>query len=240
MLVGPVGDDAAARRRRRRARRCAARREPRPAAAAAVLGERAGAARGRLRSSSRRRAGVAGAGHRPSGCARIEEGRLAHRLMQSLPDVAPERRRAAATSFLARHGARARRPSAAPASSTRALALIEAPELSALFAPGSRAEVPVVADACRATNGETVSMPGRIDRLAATANEVWIADYKTGSAGRAARIRAPAGALPRGGRADVSRARQVRAFLLWIDTGDFQELSGVTLSKAYQDWAGES
>jgi ATP-dependent helicase/nuclease subunit A len=44
---------------------------------------------------------------------------------------------------------------------------------AALFAPGSRAEVPVIGRI-----GNRI-MPGQIDRLALVGDEVWIVDYKT-------------------------------------------------------------
>ena len=40
----------------------------------------------------------------PERLARLEEGRLAHRLLQGLPDLPPDRRRGGAEAFLARHG----------------------------------------------------------------------------------------------------------------------------------------
>jgi ATP-dependent helicase/nuclease subunit A len=156
--------------------------------------------------------------------------------MQSLPDVPPERRRAAAETFLARHGATlaAERRAGLVA---RGLALIETPELQPLFAPGSRAEVAVVATLARA-GGETTLVPGQIDRLAAAAGEVWIADYKTGPAVvRREYVRQLA--LYRAAVRSMFPGSEVRAFLLWLDAGGFEELLDSTLSKAYQDWAGE-
>ena len=54
------------------------------------------------------------------------------------------------------------------------LKLLDDPRLAALFAPGSRAEVPIVGTL---PDGRRVS--GQLDRLAVTANEVLIADYKS-------------------------------------------------------------
>jgi ATP-dependent helicase/nuclease subunit A len=187
----------------------------------------------RLVAPSRRVAGAL----TPERLARVEEGRLAHRLMQSLPDVAPERRRAAAEAFLARHGATlaAERRAGLVA---RALALIEAPALATLFGPGSRAEVPVIAALPR-IDGETASVSGRIDRLAAAGGQVWIADYKTGPASMRREYERQL-ALYRAAALSMFPGAEVRAFLLWLDDGGFQELPAQTLSKAYQDWAGET
>jgi len=178
---------------------------------------------------------VAGA-QTPERLARIEEGKLAHRLMQSLPDLPSERRRAAAEGFLARHGsgvAAERRAGLVE----RALALIEAPQLAELFGAGSRAEVPIVATLARA--GGEAAISGRIDRLAATGEEVWIADFKTGAAlVRQDYVRQLA--LYRAAVASMFPGLQVRAFLLWIDAGGFEELPASSLSKAYRDWADET
>jgi len=182
---------------------------------------------------SRRIAGLA----TPERLARVEQGRLAHRLMQSLPDLAPERRRAAADAFLARHGA-ALAAERRAGLATRALALIEAPELQPLFAPGSVAELPIVATLAR-DGGDTAEVSGRIDRLAAIAGEVWIADYKTGRAGVRREYERQL-ALYRAAVASMFPGAVVRAFLLWLDGGGFEELPAMTLNKAYQDWAGES
>ena len=49
---------------------------------------------------------------------------------------------------------------------------------AALFAPGSRAEVPIVGSVTIA--GETVAVSGQVDRLVVTPDAVLIADFKTG------------------------------------------------------------
>jgi ATP-dependent helicase/nuclease subunit A len=77
---------------------------------------------------------------------------------------------------------------------------------------------------------------GRIDRLAVVGDEVWLADFKTG--GAVARVehrrqlalyRAAAGAMFPG--------CKIRAFLLWIDSAQFEELDALTLDEAFLDWA---
>ncbi len=161
--------------------------------------------------------------------ARIEEGRLAHRLLQSLPDLPPERRRPAALAFLARRGGQLSQERRS-ALAERALALIEAPALAALFGPGSRAEVPFVAHI------EGAAIEGRIDRLAVTGDAVWIADFKTG-AGAMRREYARQLAIYRAAVGPMFPGVEVRLFLLWVDSGKFEELEGMTLQEAYEDWA---
>ena len=90
----------------------------------------------------------------------ILRGNIVHRLMQSLPDIPAERagrgrapvHRAAEDGF---HRRRTRRRSRA-----RCLAVLDDPRFAALFAPGSRAEVPIVGRV-----GEPQLVTGVVDRL---------------------------------------------------------------------------
>jgi ATP-dependent helicase/nuclease subunit A len=62
------------------------------------------------------------------------------------------------------------------------LAILATPKFAPLFAPGSRAEVPLVAMIPRpafAKSGPPLRLSGQIDRLAVTDQEVLIVDYKT-------------------------------------------------------------
>ena len=74
----------------------------------------------------------------------------------------------------ARGISRAQRSRTASAIADEVLTLLDDPRFAALFAPGSRAEVPIVGILA---DGRQVS--GQADRLAITANEVLIADYKS-------------------------------------------------------------
>ncbi len=104
---------------------------------------------------------------------RFQRGLIIHRLLQSLPDLPPDRRQIAAEAFAAR-------PSWKLDDMTRAalvretIAVLEDPDFAPLFAPGaSRAEVPVTGLLGR------FALSGQVDRLAVTDDEVWIIDYKT-------------------------------------------------------------
>ncbi|MEQ9557178.1 MAG: double-strand break repair helicase AddA [Rhodospirillales bacterium] len=104
--------------------------------------------------------------------ARFKRGLIVHKLLESLPDLAPEDRAPAAGRYLARPGHDL--DAAAQAEILReTLALLTDPALAPLFGPGSRAEVPLVAMA----GGRVIS--ARIDRLLVTETEVLIADFKT-------------------------------------------------------------
>lgn len=116
-------------------------------------------------------------------------GRLAHLLLQILPEVLHERRGETARALAEARGANlsAERRQRICAD---ALALIERPELAALFAPGSLAEAPLAGEVTL-PGGQKRPVIGRIDRLAATDDEVLIADFKT-----AARAPKDAASLP--------------------------------------------
>ena len=75
----------------------------------------------------------------------------------------------AATDFLPAERARWRDTS---------LAIIDDENFAEIFAPGSRAEVPIVGRIARAGRGP-IPVAGQVDRLAVTGDTVLIADYKT-------------------------------------------------------------
>ena len=99
-------------------------------------------------------------------------GRLVHRLLQSLPDLPPPSRAAAARRFLALpvHGLS---PAQQEDLTAETLAVLDHADFAPLFAPGSQAEVPVVA----LLGGKALS--GQIDRLLVRDDRVMIVDYKT-------------------------------------------------------------
>jgi len=97
--------------------------------------------------------------------AAVNRGLLLHALFERLPPVAPENRRAVALRWLAVQAADLD-------VAARAAMVDEA--LSALFGPGSLAEVPLSA----VVDGTVVA--GIVDRLLVTADAVTVIDYKTG------------------------------------------------------------
>jgi ATP-dependent helicase/nuclease subunit A len=107
----------------------------------------------------------------------LERGRLVHRLMQALPDIPAERRQDAAERYLA-NAAADFVPAERAAMAQQVLAILSDKNFAEIFAPGSRAEVPIVGRIARAETGP-IPVAGQVDRLAVTGDMVLIADYKT-------------------------------------------------------------
>jgi ATP-dependent helicase/nuclease subunit A len=113
----------------------------------------------------------------------LRRGRLVHRLMQSLPDIAPARRREAAERYLAKNALAKNALAAFAADEQRdivgkLLAILEDENFAALFAHGSRPEAAIVGRVRRA-GAAPVLVSGQIDRLSVCADAILIADYKT-------------------------------------------------------------
>jgi ATP-dependent helicase/nuclease subunit A len=167
---------------------------------------------------------------------RFARGRLIHRLLQSLPGLPADRREAAAARFLAlpRHGL----PRGEQAEMSQAvLRVLGEPGFAAVFAPGSRAEIPVVGEVPLKTG--RVPVFGIIDRLAVTAREVLIVDYKTNRPPPASlqavppaylRQMAAYGALL----AQVYPGKPLRCALLWTESLTLMPLPPARLAEALQ------
>ncbi len=104
--------------------------------------------------------------------ARFQRGLLIHRLLQSLPDVAPDQRAPAAARYLARplwNLSTAQQSAIAG----EALRVLTDGRFAALFGDGSRAEVSIAGQ----VGDMTIS--GQIDRLVALEGRVLVVDYKS-------------------------------------------------------------
>ena len=138
--------------------------------------------------------------------AALLRGSLVHRLMQSLPDIPTERQRKAAQDYLARAGvklAAGEREQLAE----QVMLVLEHPHFYELFAPGSRAEVPVVADF--KTNRPA---PRRIEDVPPS----YVRQL----------------ALYRAVLAKLYPDKPVHAALIWTEVPDLMELSGEALDAA--------
>ncbi len=96
-------------------------------------------------------------------------GSLVHALLQHLPATAPERWEAAALAY----AAQSLPETEARALTVQVLAVLHAPAMAPLFAPGSQAEQGLSG----VVQGRVMS--GRVDRLAVLPGRVLVADYKT-------------------------------------------------------------
>ncbi|MBV8534554.1 MAG: UvrD-helicase domain-containing protein, partial [Alphaproteobacteria bacterium] len=160
---------------------------------------------------------------------RFRRGRLVHRLLQTLPDLPPVDRAAAARHFLARSAHRLP-PAEQEALAREIMAVLEHPEWGGLFGANSLAEVPVVGR----VGARIVS--GQIDRLVVSADAVLILDYKTN---RPPPLR-PADVSPiyvrqmaayRAAIGGLYPGRRLRCALLWTDGPRLMELPDDLLAR---------
>jgi len=107
-----------------------------------------------------------------SGRDRFKRGLLVHRLLQTLPELPPGERAAAARRFLALP-VHALGGDEQDDICRETIRVIETPEFAPLWGADAQAEVPVVG----LIGGHALS--GQIDRLVATESEILIVDYKT-------------------------------------------------------------
>ncbi|HEY8213726.1 MAG TPA: 3'-5' exonuclease, partial [Methylocystis sp.] len=160
---------------------------------------------------------------------RLLHGRLVHALLQHLPACAPDQRPNAAQRFLAARGGFLDEDKRA-ALTRAALAVIADPRLTALFGPDSTPEVDVVATL---ENGAVVS--GRIDRLAETASEIFIAEFKTGRPRATledAHLRQLA--LYRAAVAPLFPGKRLRGFVIFTQNASVLEADEMALIEALQ------
>ena len=109
------------------------------------------------------------------GIGRFRRGDLIHRLFQTLPDIQPTERAAAADRILARE--RDLTPEQRREMIRAALTVLEDPRFFDVFAEGSRPEVAVAGTAPDLPPGLAIS--GRVDRLAVRPDRVLVVDFKT-------------------------------------------------------------
>jgi ATP-dependent helicase/nuclease subunit A len=109
----------------------------------------------------------------------LQRGRIVHRLMQSLPDIAPAARKSALANYLDK-AARDLSADERAAVARHVLAILEDEKFAQVFAAGSRPEVPIVGRVSR-PDREPILVAGQVDRLIATGEAVLVVDYKTDS-----------------------------------------------------------
>jgi ATP-dependent helicase/nuclease subunit A len=150
-------------------------------------------------------------------------GRIIHRLLQSIPSIAPNKRAAAVARYLGSPQHELTQPQRDEIA-TETLKLLENPDFAALFAPDSLAEAPVTGK----LNGTPVFR--QIDRLCQRGDEILIVDYKTNRPPpRHEKDIAPSYRQQLGEyRALMTQIwpdKRIRCFLLWTYTAELMEVS---------------
>jgi ATP-dependent helicase/nuclease subunit A len=107
------------------------------------------------------------------------------------------------------------------------------PRFALFFAPGSRAEVPIVGRIAGGSQG-VLDVSGQVDRLAVTDKEVLIADYKTDRpAPHRVEVIPPEYrrqlALYRAVLGRIYPGRVIRAALIWTDLPELMEIPAALL-----------
>jgi ATP-dependent helicase/nuclease subunit A len=191
------------------------------------------AADGRVRPSASIPGRAASSGESHAQRARaLERGTLVHRLLQSLPEIAAERRGDAALAYLARAAANLS-PAEREQLASSVLTLMADQRFVAVFAEGSRAEVAMIGRLVLPGRSQAL-VSGQIDRLVVTKTEVLIVDFKTNHAPPKAAVDAPKAyirqlALYRGVLSKLYPQLPVRAALLWTETPELMEISSFAL-----------
>jgi ATP-dependent helicase/nuclease subunit A len=167
---------------------------------------------------------------------RFRRGQLVHTLLVRLPDVPERKRRAVALRYL-----KAREAEEPELLADETIRVLSDPAFAAAFAPGSRAEVGLVADLPELGEGARVS--GRLDRLAITENEVLIVDFKTNRPPPAhedelARIYRTQMALYRAAAAKLFPGRRIACALVWTEGPSLMPLSDALLDAEIRRIAG--
>jgi ATP-dependent helicase/nuclease subunit A len=168
----------------------------------------------------------------------LKRGTFTHRLLQSLPDIVPERRADAAKAFLERNAKDWFDASEREDLAQQVTALIENSTFASLFAPGSRAEVSIAGRIERRGRPPAL-VSGQVDRLVVTEGEVLIVDYKTNHSPPLAIADAPQAyvrqlALYRRVLSNLYPARSVRCALLWTETAQMMEIPPAALDAELQ------
>jgi ATP-dependent helicase/nuclease subunit A len=164
----------------------------------------------------------------------LARGTLVHRLLQALPDIPIALRAQAADLHLARRAidfTAEERDSLA----SQVCRLLEDPRFSALFAPGSRAELPIAGRLL--IDGRMIAVSGQVDRLAVTGDAVLIGDFKTNRPAPRALDDVPSAyvcqlALYRNVLAQLYPDRAIRAALIWTEIPDLMEIPAVLMDSA--------
>ncbi|RAU22855.1 double-strand break repair helicase AddA [Paramagnetospirillum kuznetsovii] len=161
---------------------------------------------------------------------RWQRGKLIHRLLQTVPDLPAPDRATAMMRFLNRPGWGLETKDQL-AIANEVSDIVDHPGLAGLFGPGAKAEVPLVGRI-----GDRV-VSGRVDRLAVTATEVLVVDYKTNrrppvSADEIPDLYVRQMAAYRLALACIYPRHRIRCLLVWTDGPRLMEIEAARLDDA--------
>ena len=144
---------------------------------------------------------------------RFKRGQIIHKLLQTIPDLEPEKRKQTINQFLGRK-VYALSPVQREEIKVETLSVINDPDFSSVFGPGSRAEVPLSG----LVNGQVIS--AQLDRLVVKSNEVFVVDFKTNrppptTPDKVAEIYLRQMALYRIALQNIYPTKNIRCALLW-------------------------
>jgi ATP-dependent helicase/nuclease subunit A len=170
---------------------------------------------------------------RGDGQRRFRRGRIIHQLLERLPDIAAERRSAAALTWLKRQGVG---EDDARVFAQEALNVLGDARFASVFGPLSRAEAPIV--------GEAAGRPvrGVVDRLVVETNRIVILDFKTDRPAPIDPALAPAQyvlqlALYREVLSQIFPGRTVSCALLWTEAPHLMDLPESRLTDVLEAFA---
>ena len=156
------------------------------------------------------------------GSNRYQRGRIIHKLLQFLPDVQAADKRLVIAEFLAKN-APEMSSSQAERIQNEVLRLLEDEKFNPLFAPGSKAEVPIIGE----VDGRIIS--AQVDRLVVTDSEVMIVDFKTNRPAAKSLNEVPAVYFKqlrayRDLLAKIYSGKTVKSYILWTDTAQIMQI----------------
>jgi len=170
---------------------------------------------------------------RSDGQKRFRRGRLIHGLLERLPELAPEKREAAALAWLKRQGVE---EGEAERFTREAFSVLNDARFAAVFSPASRAEAPIVGE----VRGKAIR--GVVDRLAVDDKRVMVLDFKTDRPAPTDAAEAPESyvlqlALYREVLRRIFPKKTVSCALLWTEKPHLMELPEERLDAVFATFA---
>lgn len=169
------------------------------------------------------------AGRKAQDEVRFHRGRLIHRLLEILPDVAEDRRQTVAQAFLGQ-SAYALSPQEITRITGQVMDILTNPDFADIFSKTSRAEVPIIGLA------GSMAISGQVDRLVVTDRHVMIIDYKTNrpppeKVADVSRLYLRQMAAYRAVLADIYPDKAIKCLLLWTDVAWLMPLPDSSLDQ---------